>query len=174
VAGASERSFEVITLSDLARLSAIATKDHLKFFERRPEYADRLLCVALCQGAGLHFVDVARGKNPPNGVKDLDVWSFFCAIPGTRFPADKRHMHADFGPSKLGRWSRELPRFRQFAGRRVDLFMRALPVAVGADPAAALTTYLHAGRTDSAQKLAAKGVVLIHPAERRGHIVWPI
>ncbi|RAO00748.1 hypothetical protein LAH08_03001 [Micromonospora noduli] len=121
----------------------------------------------------MHFIDVAKGKAKPNGVKDLDVWSFFAAIPGQRFPSDKRHTHVDFGPSKFGRWSRELPRFSHFRGRRVDLFMRALPVDVNAEPAAALRKYLSVGRTESARRLAAKGVVLIDPVERRGEIVWP-
>lgn len=31
------------------------------FYRRRPEYQDRMLCVALCQGAGRHSVDVSRG-----------------------------------------------------------------------------------------------------------------
>jgi hypothetical protein len=34
---------------------------------------DSLVCVALCQGAALHFVD---GEN---GVKDFDVWTFYAA-----------------------------------------------------------------------------------------------
>jgi hypothetical protein len=57
-------------------------------------------------------------------MKDLDVWSFFAAIPGVRFPADIRKTHADFGPSELGRQPydladarspRELARYRRFA-----------------------------------------------------------
>jgi hypothetical protein len=172
VAGASERSLEVITASDLGRLSVIAAEDRAKLFETRPEYAGRLLCVALCQGAGLHFVDVARGKTPPNGVKDLDVWSFFLAIPGVTFPY-RRSRHLDFGPSKFGRWSRELPKFRHFAGRRVDLFMRDLPVTADADPADALRSYLRARKTKTAKALVAKGLVLIDPPDRRGEIIWP-
>ncbi|MFG1872266.1 hypothetical protein [Micromonospora arborensis] len=121
----------------------------------------------------MHFVDIANGMVNPNGVKDFDVWSFFAAIPGQRFPAYRRNAHVDFGPSKFGRWSRELPRFRHFQGRRIDLFMRILPVNTDAEPAAALREYLRAGRTESARRLATKGVVLMDPAERRGEIVWP-
>lgn len=37
-------------------------------------------------------------------MKDLDVWTFYAAIPGRRFPADKRVRRADFAPSSsLGR-----------------------------------------------------------------------
>ena len=44
------------------------------FIVRNPHHAGlraRVLAVALCQGAALHYVD---GKN---GVKDFDVWTFF-------------------------------------------------------------------------------------------------
>ena len=50
----------------------------------RPEYRDRRLAVVLAQGAALHYVDHCHG------VKDLDVWTFYAAVPGERFPGDKR------------------------------------------------------------------------------------
>ncbi len=154
-------------------LARIAAEDREFFYCRRPEYRDRLVCVALCQGAGKHYVDVARGSATPNGVKDFDVWSFFAAIPGERFPADKRNRHLDFGPSKFRRWSNELERFRHFTGRRVDLLMRGLPVPPDADPVVGLCEYLAEGRTRSAQELAAKGVEFIEPENLLGTIVWP-
>ncbi|MGP3919032.1 hypothetical protein [Nonomuraea sp. 10N515B] len=168
-----ERSLEPISADALDRLSDLAAKDRDKFFRKRPEYAARLLCVALCQGAGLHFVHLAQGKANPNGIKDFDVWSFFAAVPNQRFPADRRYVPIDFGPSVYGRWTREPERFRHYLGRRVDLFVRALPVSIDADPVGAVREYLSAGRTQSARLLAAKGVVLIDPAGRRGEIVWP-
>src|SRR5262245_43936354 len=71
------RSLEKITDSDLERLCELAQSDLRSLFERRPQlgrlYAERLLCIALCQGAALHYVD---GRN---GVKDFDVWSFFAS-----------------------------------------------------------------------------------------------
>ena len=170
---ASDRSYERIEVADLQLLGQMAAEDRELFYRRRPEYRDRLLCVALCQGAGKHYVDVARDSLNPNGVKDFDVWSFFAAIPGERFPADKRNRHVDFGPSKFRRWSNELERFRHFTGRRVDLLMRALPVPPDADPVGGLREYLAEGRTRSAQELAAKGVVLIEPESLLGTIVWP-
>ena len=37
-------------------------------------------------------------------MKDLDVWTFFSLpLNYSRFPADKRHRHVDFGPSVFGR-----------------------------------------------------------------------
>jgi hypothetical protein len=41
-------------------LSVIAAEDRESRFARRPRWAvyrDRILCVALCQGAALHYVD---------------------------------------------------------------------------------------------------------------------
>lgn len=167
------RSYERIETADLQLLGRIAAEDREFFYRGRPEYRDRLLCVALCQGAGKHYVNVERDAPETKGVKDFDVWSFFAAIPGERFPADKRNRHFDFGPSKFGRWPQEPHRFRHFAGRRVDLIMRTLPVAVDADPVVALHDYLAEARTKSAKALAAKGVVLIEPERFLGTIVWP-
>lgn len=173
VGGRRGRSYERIEISDLQYLGRIAAEDRERFYRKRPEYRDRLVCVALCQGAGKHFVDTENGSSEPNGVKDLDVWSFFAAIPGERFPADRRNVGVDYGPSKVGRQEPDqvAPQFRRFVGRNVDLLMRALSVHVGADPASALRDYLSQGRTKSAQELAAKGAVLIEPAV--GTVVWP-
>jgi hypothetical protein len=66
-----DRSYERLTADDLRRLAAIAKDDRGARFARRPRwrpYADRILCVALCQGAALHYVD---GRN---GIKDIDVY----------------------------------------------------------------------------------------------------
>lgn len=169
----SDRSYEAITTDDLARLGEIAAADQGRFFMGRPEYRDRILCTALCQGAGLHYSDVATRRANPNGIKDFDVWTFFAAIPAERFPADRRMTHVDLGPSKFGRWDGEPKEFRHYRGRRVDLLMRALPVPVDADPVAALRSYLTQARTSSAKQLSAKGVVLLDPASQRGTIVWP-
>ena len=154
------RSYEPIDEEDLARLARLAAADRQRFFVTRPEYAGRYLGAALCQGAGQHYVDLARGDPQPNGIKDLGVWSFFAALPVARFPAARRLTRADFGPSKFG-------------SRRVDLLLRALPVPVEADPVAAIRDWLREGRTESARQLARKGVVMIDPPPLRGCIAWP-
>lgn len=166
------RSYERIDKRTFERLSRIARTDRARFLESRPEYRGRLICVALCQGAGLHYVDMVRGRRRPNGVKDFDVWSFFATIPGERFPAYRRSTSVDFGPSKFGRWKGEPPRFRNFEGRRVDLLMRDLDAGVGTDPVSALRCWLEEGRTASQRALAAKGVVLVQAKRLRGKIVW--
>ena len=163
-----DRSLARIENPDLLRLAALAADAESELFRRNPgnsgRYAGRLLGRALCQGAALHYV------NGHNGVKDFDVWSFYAQYDDWPFPARWRGTR-DFGPSKFGRYSGDPPRY---TGRRVDLLGRSLRVKSGADPAEVIRRYLAARRTRSAQELAAKAAVLIHPEDRVGEIVWPV
>jgi hypothetical protein len=163
----TERSLERIERSDLLRLAALAAEAEAGLFARHPHgagrYAGLLLCRALCQGAALHYLD---GRN---GVKDLDVWSFYSARDDGPFPYRWRGT-ADYGPSRFGRYPGDPP---SYAGRRVDLLGRSLPVPPGADPAAVLRDYLSAPRTESAKRLAEKAVILITPEHAVGDVVWP-
>lgn len=176
------RSRAPIEVEHLERLSALAAADREKFYLKHPEYRRRLLATVLAQGAALHFLD---GKN---GVKDLDVWSFFALPLGTtRFPADKRNVHVDFGPSTLGRQPYVLDeapnpymrarwaRWAEFEGRRVDLLMRGLPCSPSADPVQAIRDWLNSGRTkpgSSPARLAEKAMIVIDPDDRRGEVLW--
>ena len=69
-----ERSLAVFDLQDLQRLSEIAGQDLECFIARDPVgragFVQTILCVALCQGAALHYVDNT------SGVKDIDVYTF--------------------------------------------------------------------------------------------------
>ena len=149
------------------RLAKLADDVEAGLFARHPQgagrYAGRLLCRALCQGAALHYL------NASNGVKDLDVWSFYAERDDGPFPYRWRGT-ADYGPSKFGRYPHDAP---SFTGRRVDLLGRSLAVPLDADPAIALRDYLSAARTRTAKELAAKAVVLIKPAQLAGKVVWP-
>jgi hypothetical protein len=102
-------------------------------------------------------------------IKDFDVWSFYAHCDHWAFPPRWRGTR-DFGLSKFGRYSGDPPRY---TGRRVDLPGRSLRVEPGADPAEAIRRYLAAQRTRSAKELAAKAVVLIHPENRVGEMIWP-
>lgn len=163
----ADRSYERITRADLTRLSAIARDDREARFARRPRwnpYADRVLCVALCQGAALHHVDKR------NGIKDFDVYTFYAEHPTGPYPSRWR-TEVDFGPSRFGRFPDDPDSFR---GRRVDLIGRSLDVRSGADPVDAVRRYLSAGRTETARLLATKAVVLLEPEDLRGEIIWPV
>jgi hypothetical protein len=160
-----------------------AASDHESLYLRRPEYRDRLVAVLLAQGAGLHYLDRR------NGVKDLDVWSFFALPDGeTRFPEDKRSLHVDFGASDLGRQRYDFSKARsarevalwtkwhsEHLGRRVDLMTRGLLCAPEADPAEAVRAWLDLGirrPSSSPGHLRLKGVVFIDPGLRRGEVIW--
>ena len=145
-----------MTRNTLDRLFEIAAEDMEDRFARLPRWApyrDRVLCVALCQGGAQHYVD---GEN---GVKDLDVWTFFAEGGAGQFPP---------------RWRLERVFDRKpFEGHFVDLIGRSLPEKPGADPRAVIERYLCGGRTASARALARKAVVLLDPGPLRGEVVWP-
>lgn len=179
----SARAKGPLTKRHLNRLSKIAAADHGDFYARRPAYRGRLIAVALAQGAATHYLDRR------NGVKDLDVWSFFALPPGDRrFPEDKRTKHVDFGPSALGRQRYDLSKAptvqkralwtkwsKEHQGRRVDLMMRGLRCDVNDDPAEAIRNWLQQGRPNSSPALLRlQAVILIDPPERRGAIVWDL
>lgn len=151
------RSYERITPRDLDRLAEISRLDREDFFTRKPRYRvleEGLVCVALCQGAALHFID---GEN---GVKDFDVWTFYAARPDHPAFPWRRRASRDFGDPR-------------FVGRYVDLLGRSIEVGDERDPAEALRGYLSGGSTASARALARKAAVLLEPPDRRGTVVWP-
>lgn len=161
------RSYERIVAADLERLGEIARRDRESFFFRNPKYAplrEHVIAVALCQGAALHFVD---GRN---GIKDIDVWTFYGAVPGLVYPPRRPVASYDFGDPKFGKTA-DSP---QFVGRRVDCLGRSLDVESAKDLAWALRNYLMSPRTPSARELARKAVVIIEPARHLGTVVWPI
>jgi hypothetical protein len=161
----SDRSLAAITPDDLSRLAQIAREDRESFFARYSKYsvlADRLIAVALCQGAALHLLD---GQT---GVKDFDVWTFYAAHPKVTYPA-RRRATRDFGDPKFGR----TPGREDFVGRQVDLLGRSLNTDVGTDPVAALRVYLEQKPTSAARYLAQKAAVIIEPAALLGTVAWP-
>ncbi len=179
----SARSKVPLTKRHLSRLSKIAAADHEDLYQRRPAYRGRLLAVVLAQGAALHYL------NRRNGVKDLDVWSFFALPPDeARFPEDRRKRHVDFGPSDLGRQRYDMSKarsaqeattwtkwHREHEGRRVDLMMRGLRCDLDDDPAEAIRAWLDRGirkPNSSPGYLRRKAVILIDPADRRGEVIW--
>jgi hypothetical protein len=152
------RSYARVTRRVLDRLSIIAAEDREGKFARRPRWAvyrDRVLCVALCQGAALHYVD---GEN---GVKDLDVYTFYAVHDVGAFPH---------------RWPRPRLQFDRapFEGHFVDLMGRSLHEEVGADPFEVVRRYLSRPRTKTSRRLSEKAVVLIDPEPFRGRVAWPL
>jgi hypothetical protein len=165
--GRSYGRYGRIAREDLGRLARIARLDREDLFARKPRYralGERLICVALCQGAALHFVD---GKNR---VKDFDVWTFYAAHPNHPDYPWRRRKAVEFDDPRSG----TPPDSPDFLARRVDLLGRSLDVARDADPAVVLGKYLSGGRTETARLLGEKAVVLLEPADRLGDVIWPL
>lgn len=158
------RSRKPINRADLKKLLFIAQRDLEEFFARNPRhpYRNRVIAIALCQGAALHYVD---GKN---GIKDFDVYTFFARHPrGIRIP-HRRISKADFGLSKFGRWGREK---RSFEGRHVDLLWRDLPCSQRENPIWAIRDWLQDGSYRSTPWwLRRKAVVMLEPMF--GAVIW--
>jgi hypothetical protein len=168
-------SKEKLTDADLDRLLEIERAERERLLHTGAVWGahrDRLLCICLAQGAALHLLD---GRN---GIKDLDVWTFFSRSPDLESrvidSGFRKGRHRDSGLTHLGRWvDPEGPaRYRGFSGRRVDLFGAAIPFESDADPVAMLRTWLGARRTTRARYLAEKAVVMLWP--ERLKVVWPV
>jgi hypothetical protein len=128
-----------------------------------------MLIIALCQGGALHYLDCLKGKTRTNGVKDLDVYTFYSQIPGVGWPY-RRHVVADFGESEFGYH----PDTRKdFVGRHVDLMSRALPVDPEANPVEAVREWLANSHNKTPRLLRHKGVIGLYPAPYRGRgLIW--
>ena len=161
------RSYGHLLPEDLHRLGEIARQDREEFFYRCPRYRplqDEIIAVALCQGSALHYV------NGSNGIKDLDVWTFYAKRPTLiRYPPRRPITPRDFGDPRFG----QSPDFPQYVGRKVDCLGRSIPVGGDGDPISALRRYLSEQRTATARELARKAVVLIEPDALLGKVVWP-
>jgi hypothetical protein len=163
-----ERSYERIEKEDLEKLLRFAIEDRNDFFSRHPlwkkQYANRVICIALCQGAAQHYVD---GKN---GVKDFDVWTFYAEHPDRQF-YPRRMVSRDFGISKFGCYPSDVGKFE---GRCVDLIGRSIKCRPKADPIKALRDYLSQPKTKSARLLSKKSAVMLFPKNLFGKVVWPM
>ena len=163
--GPEGKSFEKITLEDLQRLASIAHQDRAAFFATHQDWAslyqDRVLAVALCQGAAAHFVNGQRGVN------DFDVYTFYAAHPARPWYA-KRNKPWDFGDPKFGQ-TVDRP---EYVGRRVDLLGRGIQYRHNEDLAVAIRRWLRTDGGKSARLIAQRPIVLLWPEERLGEVIW--
>jgi hypothetical protein len=161
------RSYKNIRESDLRRLAIMAREDREDLFCRNPQlkqiYQERIICVALCQGAALHYVD---GKN---GVKDFDVWTFYRQHSQRPFPY-RRNVPRDFGDPRFGKTPGKL----NFKGKCVDLIGRSIPFRMGQRPIQTIQEWLSTSKNRSPRLLSAKAVVILEPKELIGTVAWPI
>jgi len=166
-----ERSHARFTDEHLERLAVIARVDQRVLFARKAHlaiYGPRLLIVTLCQGGALHYLDCLKGKKHTNGVKDLDVYTFYSEDLKVPWPY-RRHVVADFGESEFGYHPNKR---KAFVGRHVDLMGRALPVEPNAEPVEAVRDWLATNHNKTPRLLREKGVVGLHHARYRGRVIW--
>lgn len=157
--GDGPRSYDPILDDDLVELANLAQIDRQSFVERNPHHCgltNRVVLVALCQGAALHYADGTTG------VQDFDVWTFYDG--GGTFPA--------YPPRRCGRAWLESARFAD-CDKRVDLLGRTLPPSVESNPVGRVRDFLDKRATPSAYELSRKAVVVLEPAKYRGEIIWP-
>ena len=163
--GPESRSFLPIEMEDLVRILEIARQDRKIFFEEHPQwgrfYEERVLGVALCQGAANHYLDGITGIN------DFDVYTFYHKHPHKNWYA-KRIKSYDLGDGKFGT-SVDKP---DYVGRRVDCLSRSIEVIEGEEIKTALQRYLSEGKTKTAQLLSKKAVILLEPD--CGEVIWLI
>jgi hypothetical protein len=182
----SRRSYEPVTDTDLQRLAALGEAHHATFRAAHPDWAKDFLAVCLAQGAARHRTQGGTG------VKDFDVWLFY-SLPvgrnGGRFPWNRYVAHVDFGPSAHGRPEHteeeranpayDVAGWERFAGRRVDLMVRAIPPHADG-PVAAVRAWVARGAkvrpspdggAPSAWWLA-QAPILTLSKDRFGSVIW--
>jgi hypothetical protein len=148
-----------VTMLELQALATLAAVEEACFFERNPHlaapYRNRLLAIALCQGAALQYL----GKG--YGVADFDVHFFYDQNPKKpKLSRTVKRNTADVGA---------------FRGIDVD-FVRT--VVSGGDPSSPalvrIRGFLDAAPTPNALHLAQKAVVGLFPEDLFGVTIWPV
>ena len=150
-----------VKVSELESLATLAVAEEADFFRRNPHliepYRDRLVGVALCQGAALQFL--GRGY----GVNDFDLHFFYRQNP------DKPQL------------SRAVKRIRanvgSFPNVAVDFVRTVMPWRLqGVEPLESvelIRAFLRQPPTDRARHLTKKAVVGLIPQRMFGVVIWP-
>jgi len=150
-----------VTEAELQSLVTLSAAEERAFFTRNlhlvPTYRDRLLAVALCQGAALQFL--GRGY----GVNDFDVHFFYVQNP--RKPRLSRAV------------KRVMANVGTFQRVPVDFVRTVIP---GRGPTADLVAvvdhlreFLRRRPTANAMHLAEKAVIGLVPPKLFGATIWP-
>ena len=144
---------------ELEALGALATTEEAGFFARNPHlvsvYRDRLLAVALCQGAALQFL--GRGY----GVNDFDLHFFYAQNPeNPRFSRAVKRIWANVG---------------SFRNVPVDFVRTVVPKTASQESSSLerIREFLRARPTSNAWHLSEKAVIGLLPRELFGATIWP-
>jgi len=150
-----------VGLSELRSLTQLGLQELDAFFTRNPHltapYRDRLLAIALCQGAARQFLGCGHGVN------DFDLHFFYAQNPEK--PRLSRAVAHRF--ESVGNFSRI----------RVDFVRTVVPVRVllsrVTDPAAQIRSFLEQAPTQNAKHLAKNPVIGLSPESVFGLTIWP-
>jgi hypothetical protein len=148
--------------AELQSLVALASAEEASFFERNPHlvepYRDRLVGVALCQGAALQYLGIGCGIN------DFDVHFFYRQNP-TRLRLSRR----------VKRTRATVASFHDIA---VDFIRTVIPLRSRAtEHETALPQLLRLLRnppTPNGEHLAKKAVIGLLRASLFGVVIWPV
>lgn len=144
--------------AELRALASLASLEEARFFQRNPHliapYRNRLVAVALCQGAALQYL--GRGY----GVADFDVHLFYDQNPAKpRLSRTVKSTHTTVG---------------SFQDVRVDFVRTVIPkLSATSIPTERIRHFLTSRPTPNAAKLATKAVVGLLPEHLFGVAIWP-
>ena len=148
-----------VVKGELRSLVALAKSEEKAFFDRNPHtirtYRNRLLVVALCQGAALQYVGCGYG------VKDFDVHFFYAQNPAKP------------------RLSRAVKRINATVGRFANIPVDFIRTVIHADDGHAnksvayrLRSFLEEQPTANARQLSKKAVVGLLPKKLFAKVLW--
>jgi hypothetical protein len=164
----SERNYSQIDESDLrVLLNNSKTVLHKYFYSSKGNKwldlydINNPICVALCQGAAMHYFDKT------NGIKDFDIW-FFYQYNHKHLPYRGVFLNWDYQNSKFGRH----PDFDKYDGRKVDILIRSIKYFVNDNPIETIYKYFENERTKTSIMLSKKAVVLLEPDRYFGKVIW--
>lgn len=169
----ASRSYEKVTVEDVARLARTAEADLERFFARNPKWTRQdVVAIGFAQGGAEHYV---RGER---GIYDLDTVVWFTGDPRrqTRRPV----VLWDWGESKFGRCPNKGP---EYIGRPADVKYWTIGTGVTGNPVAAVRQWLQKRAVacgDSARyfaqherlDVAHEPVVLLSPGDHYLDVIW--
>ncbi len=149
------RTFEKITRHDLRELLVVGERVMDQFFVDKPRYApfrNKLVLVALCQGAADHYCDGITG------IKDYDVWFFYAHMQGVSMPRSSI--------------KKCYPEFNCYKGKKVDVLRRSDSAFKKGDVKASISRYLTNPTNPTPICLSGKAVIGLYPPEVMGEKLW--
>ena len=184
-----------LTTAHLVELGKLADVQHERYTRSAvlggtlEAWADRRVGVVLAQSAALHYLHPDAGQQ----VNDLDVWTFYAAMPGRSLRSQRQESRSVDGTTGGPHYAAiplagRVRGWKEYDGKRVDFLVREIDVHPGAGASAviaALRSWLGHGarqpcrheehKNSSAHWLAHTAMVWIGtPANRdeAGRTVW--